>query len=196
MLTERLTRCGETWAEVEAVSHGDDCLDEEWVYGFHELDNPPTIVAWTAHRIYFTFEHAGFGDAASLPRHPDAVCGDVKGVDEAQPTANASQWPVDRAHTWRSAFGTDETPAGDSDESRVGASVPVVAVSMATVRAKEVRVYGHSARSRPGARCPGAGDRVFVDWGSRRRRSPATIARVRPTGTLVLVVDPPAAQRE
>lgn len=69
--TRELERHGETWADVEAVSHDGAALDARWLYGPAELTGAaPTMYAWTATRVYYAYEVDGFGDVDSVPRNP------------------------------------------------------------------------------------------------------------------------------
>ena len=69
--TRELERHGETWADVEAISHDDASLDAAWLYGPAELTGAaPAMYLWTGTRVYYTFEHSGFGDVDSVPRNP------------------------------------------------------------------------------------------------------------------------------
>jgi hypothetical protein len=69
--TRELERHGETWADVQAVSHDDAALDARWLYGPAELTGAaPAMFAWTPTRVYYAFEHAGFGDVQSVPSNP------------------------------------------------------------------------------------------------------------------------------
>ncbi len=69
--TRELESHGETWADVEAVSHDDAALDEAWLYGPAELtDAAPAMYAWTRTRVYYALEVDGFGDVNSVPRNP------------------------------------------------------------------------------------------------------------------------------
>lgn len=205
LLTERMKQQGESWAEVEAITHGDPTLDHEWAYGFGELDCPPEVVVWTAHRVYYTFQHAGFGDAASLPRHPPTstfyVAGAARGADRIAGGARALQPRADlrpRGHddgpSGRRSGCTPSAESGDDLAGCSSTSIPVVVVSMTTVHAHELRAYGHPAVSSSEELSGAAGDRVLADWGRGVGRRLATIVRVRRTGTLVLLVDRLRAQ--